>query len=169
MTRTIGIAILGAALGAATATAQSPGQGPPEGRRGARGQALFEYLGLSAEQQEQWRALHEQHREEMKPLREEGRALRQRVKESLEADEPEVLVGEAVKAVYAHRQKVKAAREGFQGRLESVLDAEQKQKFEAFKAARGLRGKGRGGRGRGPRGPRGAGSGGGWGGPPIEG
>ncbi len=147
MKRTIGVAILGAALGAATATAQPPGQGPPEGRRGQRGQAPFEYLGLSPEQQEQWRALHEQHREEMKPYREEGRALHQRVRKSLESDEPEVLVGEAVKAVYDHRQRMKAARETFQGQLESVLDAEQKEKFEAFKAARGSQGKGRRGRG----------------------
>jgi Spy/CpxP family protein refolding chaperone len=169
MTRTIGIAVLGAALSAASATAQPPGQVPREGRRGPRGQALFEYLGLSPEQQAQWRAVHEQHREEMKPFREEGRALHQRVRESLEADEPEILVGEAVKAVYAHRQKMKAAREVFEGQLESLLDAEQKERFEAFKAAREFRGKGRGGRGRRPRGPRGGGSGGGWGGPPIEG
>jgi Spy/CpxP family protein refolding chaperone len=160
MKRTVGIAILGAALGAVTATAQPPGQGPPEGRRGHRGEAVFEYLGLSPEQQEQWRALHEQHREEMKPFREEGRALHQRVKESLEADEPEVLVGEAVKAVYEHRQRMKAGREAFQGQLESVLNPEQKEKFEAFQAARGLRGKGRGGRGhrRGGRPGRGPGS-----------
>jgi Spy/CpxP family protein refolding chaperone len=160
MKRTVGIAILGAALGAVTATAQPPGQGPPEGRRGQRGEAVFEYLGLSPEQQEQWRALHEQHREEMKPFREEGRALHQRVKESLEADEPEVLVGEAVKAVYEHRQRMKAGREAFQGQLESVLNPEQKEKFEAFQAARGLRGKGRGGRGhrRGGRPGRGPGS-----------
>jgi Spy/CpxP family protein refolding chaperone len=169
MQRTIGIAILGAALGAATATAQPPGQGPPEGRRGQRLEKVFEYLGLSAEQQEQWRALREQHWKEMKPYREEGRALHQRVQESLEADEPEILVGEAVKAVYEHRQKMKAAREAFQGQLESVLNAEQKEKFEAFKAARGMRGKGRGGRGRGRRGPYGGGAGGGWGGPPDEG
>jgi Spy/CpxP family protein refolding chaperone len=170
MKRTIGIAFL-AALGAVPATAQPPGQGPPEGRRGQRGEALFEYLGLSPEQQEQWRALHEQHREAMKPFREEGRALHQQVQKSLEAGEAEVLVGGAVRALYDHRQEMKAAREAFQGQLESVLTAEQKEKFEAFKAARGLRGKGRGGRGRGrgARGPCGGGAGGGWGGPPSEG
>jgi len=171
MNRTIGIAILGAALGAVPVTAQPAGQGRPEGRRGQRGGALFEYLGLSPEQQEQWRALHEQHREEMKPYREEGRALHQRVRESLETDEPDAVVGEAVKAVYDHRQRMKAARETFRGQLESVLNAEQKEKLEAFEAARGMRGKDRGerGRGRGSRRPRGGGAGGGWGGAPIDG
>jgi Spy/CpxP family protein refolding chaperone len=167
MKRTIGIAILAAALGAVPATAQPAGQGPPEGRRGQRGAALFEYLGLSAEQQEQWRGLHKQHREAMKPYREEGQALRQQVQKSLEAGEAGVLVGDAVRALYDHRQEMKAAREALQGQIESLLTAEQKEKYEAFKAARGMRGKSRGGRGR--RGPRGRGAGGGWGGSPDEG
>jgi Spy/CpxP family protein refolding chaperone len=151
------MAILGAALGAVPAAAQPAGPGPGEGRRGKRGQAVIEYLGLSAEQQQQWRALHKQHREEMKPLFEEGRTLRQRVRESLEANEPEVVVGEAVKAAYAHRQLMQKEREAFQEQLKSVLNEEQQVKFEAFKAARGLRGKGRPGRG------------GGWGGRPGRG
>ena len=134
MKRLIGTAILGAALGAVPAAAQPAGQGPGEGRRGNRGKAIIEYLGLSAEQEQQWRALHEQHREEMKPLFEEGRALRQKVRESLEANEPEVLVGEAVKAAHAHRQRMQKEREAFHEKLKSVLDEGQKEKFEAFKA-----------------------------------
>lgn len=147
MKRLIGTVILGAAVGAVPAVAQPAGPGPGEGRRGNRGRALVEYLGLSAEQAQQWRALHEQHREEMKPLFEEGRTLRQRVRESLEADAPELLVGEAVKAVHAHRQQVQKKREAFRDQLTSVLSEEQKQKFEAFQAARQAVGKGRAGRG----------------------
>jgi Spy/CpxP family protein refolding chaperone len=147
MKRLIGTAILGAALGAVPAAAQPAGQGPREGRRGNRGQAVIEYLGLSAEQQQQWRALHEQHRGEMKPLLEEGRALRQRVRESLDANEPDVLVGQAAKAAHAHRQQMQKEREAFEGQLKSLLDQEQKEKFEAFKAARRMGGKGRPGRG----------------------
>jgi Spy/CpxP family protein refolding chaperone len=148
MKKLIGAAILGTAIGAVPAVAQPAGPGPGEGRgRGNRGQAVIEYLGLSAEQQQQWRALHEQHREEMKTLFEEGRALRRKVQESLEADEPELLVGEAVKAAHAHRQQVQKKREAFRDGLKSLLSEEQKEKFEAFQAARQAGGKGRAGRG----------------------
>jgi Spy/CpxP family protein refolding chaperone len=155
MKRLIGTVILGAAVGAVPAVAQPTGPGPGEGRRGNRGRALVEYLGLSAEQAQQWRALQEQHREEMKPLFEEGRALRQRVKEALEAGENEFAVGEAVKAVHAHRQRMQQEREAFQEQLKSSLNEKQKEKFEAFKAARRAgRGNRRGGRsGRGPAPP----------------
>jgi len=145
MNRIIGITILGAALGAVPAAAQLRGQGPQKGRE--RSENAIEYLGLSEQQQEQWRALQAQHREEMKPLYEEGRVLQQRARESLEADEPEILVGEAVKAVHAHKQRVQAAREVFEAQLSSVLNAEQKERFEALKAARGAGRKGRPGRG----------------------
>lgn len=145
--RTIAVAVLGAAI-AAPAGAQPAGQGRPEGRRGHRAGALIEYLGLSAEQQEQWRTLHQQHREKMGPLREEGHALRQRVREALEANEPAVVVGEAVKAAHAHRQQMQKEREAFEGQLKSLLTEEQKEKFEAFEAARRARGMGRPGWGR---------------------
>jgi Spy/CpxP family protein refolding chaperone len=161
MKRLIGTAILGAALGAAPVAAQPAGQDPPPGPRGHRAKALTDYLGLSAEQQEQWRALHQQHWEAMKPLREEGRALRQKVRESLEANEPDVVVGEAVKALHAHRQQMQNEREAFEGQLRALLTEEQKAKLDAFEAARQAGGRGRpgwghrrGGRpGRGPAPP----------------
>ena len=147
MKKLIGTVVLGAAVGAVPAVAQPAGPGQGQGRRGSRGGALVEYLGLSAEQTQQWRALHEQHREEMKPLFGEGRALGQRVKESLEAGEDEFAVGEAVKAVHAHRQRMQQEREAFKEQLKSSLNEEQKEKLEAFKAARRAGGKGRPGRG----------------------
>jgi Spy/CpxP family protein refolding chaperone len=143
MKRLIATAILGTAVGTAPVAAQPARHGPPEGRRGHRASALVEYLGLSAEQQEQWRALHHQHWEAMKPLREEGRTLRQRVRESLEANEPEVVVGEAVKALHAHRQQMQKAREAFESELRALLTDEQKAKLDAFQAARRAGGKGR--------------------------
>ena len=145
----IGITILGVALCAAPADAQRR-QGQGEGR--GRGGAAIEYLGLDEQQQEQWRVLEAQHREDMKPLHEEGRVLRQRVRESLEADEPEILVGEAAKAAYAHKKRVEAARQAFEAQLSSVLSPEQQEKFEAYTAARGARRMGRPHRMRRPRG-----------------
>lgn len=164
MKRVIGITILGAALGAAVAAAPPAEERDRDGRGGRRGQAIVEYLGLSPDQQEQWRSLSQQHREAMKPFHEEGRELRQRVREYLENDEPDAAVGEAAKAVYAHREAAKKARQAFEGQLLSILDEGQKVKYEAFKAARGGDRKGRRGRGR-----RGGMHGGAGGGPPIEG
>ena len=130
-------------------------------------QAVVDYLGLTAEQQQQWQQLTTEHREAMKPFHEEGQALRQKLEESLEADEPDVVVGEAAKALHAHRAAAKQAREAFEGQLTSILTAEQKVKYEAFKTARGM---GRnGGWGKGHRGGHRGGSGGGAGEPPIEG
>jgi len=167
MKRAIGITILGAALAAAAAAAPPAGERNRDGRRGRRGQAIVEYLGLSPDQQEQWRSLSEQHREAMKPFHEEGRELRQKVREYLENDEPDAAVGEAAKALHAHREAAKKGREAFEGELLSILDEEQKAKYEAFKAARGADRKGR--RGRGRRGGRHEGSGVGKAGPSIEG
>lgn len=153
----MGMAVVGAALGAVPATAQPEGEGRRDGRHGAR--AIVEYLDLTQEQQDSWKALREQHRDEMKAVREEGRELRQRLREALEADEPDAVVGEAAKAAHAHRQMMKQARETFEGQLKSVLSPEQQEKYEAFKAARKA---GRQGHGtRGPRRGRGA--------PPVEG
>jgi Spy/CpxP family protein refolding chaperone len=148
MKRVIGMAVLAAAVGTVAVAAQPAGQGRRGGRDG-RMQAMVEYLGLSPQQQEQWRTLHQKHHEDMQPLREEGRALHERLQQALEADEPDQAVGEAAKAVYAHRQAMKAARETFEAQLLSVLDEAQKEKFEAFKAARQMGGPGRPGRGHG--------------------
>jgi Spy/CpxP family protein refolding chaperone len=156
MKRNMGWAILGAALLALPVAAQTTGSSEPrQGREGyghQRGKRLADYLGLTEEQRAQWREMVAKHRDEMKPLREEGRALRQRASEAVDANESDAQVGEAVKALHAHREKVRAANEAFGSQLESLLTAAQRQKYDAFKAARSAR---RGGRGRGGFGPRG--------------
>jgi Spy/CpxP family protein refolding chaperone len=110
--------------------------------------ALVEFLGLSDQQKEAWRGLQEQRRQEMKPLYEEGRALRQRLREALSAASPDpTAVGEATLALDAHRRKAKEQNEAFRARLEGLLTPEQKEKLAAFEAARRTMGAGR----RGPR------------------
>mgnify|MGYP001823002664 FL=1 len=126
------------------ATAQPAGEDSRGGRHRAR--AIVEYLDLTPEQQDSWKALREQHRDEMKAQREEGRGLRQRLQEALQADEPDAAVGEAAKAVHAHRQLMKQAREAYKGQLKSVLTPEQRERFEAFEAVRAMGRKGRGAR-----------------------
>ena len=87
----------------------------------------------------------------MKPVVEEGRTLRKRLRELLQASSPDpTAVGEATLALEAHRQKTRAQHEAFQARLEGLLDAAQKEKLKAFEAARQTLGAGRDGR-RGPR------------------
>jgi Spy/CpxP family protein refolding chaperone len=157
MKKLIGITILGVALGAQPAATQPAGEGPRDGRH--RDRAIVEYLELTREQQDQWKALRERHRDEMKALHEEGRGLREKLRESLETDAPDAAVGEAAKADHAHRQQMKQAREAFEGQLKSVLTPGQKEKYEAFQAARETGRQGRGARGH--RRDRGA--------PPVEG
>jgi Spy/CpxP family protein refolding chaperone len=149
-------------LGTSPALAGTAEQGE-RARTGRRGQGLVDYLGLSEEQQASWRAAAEQQRAEMEPFREEGRELRRRLREAVEAENPDpTAVGEARLALEEHHKKMRASREAFDTRLKALLSAEQKEKFEAFKAARRA---GRGGR-EGRRHHRDRGQGGA---PPVEG
>jgi len=149
MRRTIGLAILAVALGGGPALAQGRGDGPREGRGGERARELADFLDLTTEQRAQWRDIAAEHRDAMKPLFEEGQKLRQNVKKLMDSGASDEEVGAAMKAAREHREKVRAASEEFEGRLQSVLTADQKTKYEAFKAAR------RSGRdGRRERGPR---------------
>ena len=155
--RWLGVAaVLSAAAWAATAAwaGQVAGDEPRAARRAGRGgAALAEYLGLTEQQKTAWRALHEERREAMKPIAEEGSALRKKLREAVEASSPDpTAVGEATLALEAHHKKVQAEREAFRQKLEAVLDPAQKEKLKAFEAARGGRGRPWGLRGRGLQG-----------------
>jgi Spy/CpxP family protein refolding chaperone len=145
-----GVVLLGLALLASAEDERRPGAGREHGRQGwqeHRATHLAEYLGLDAQQQAAVRQLHEQQRETMKPLREEGGALRRKLREATEAEKPDAqAVGEATLALKAHRERIKAERTAFEQKLVALLTPEQKQKLEALKAARELD--------RGPRGGR---------------
>jgi Spy/CpxP family protein refolding chaperone len=134
------VAILSvAAVGAiASAATQTGDEGRPARRAGRGYAALAEYLGLTDQQKTEWRALHEQRREQMKPMMEEGRALRTKLREALNATSPDpTVVGEATLALEAHHKKVQAEREAVRQKLEAVLDPAQREKLKAFEAARG--------------------------------
>jgi Spy/CpxP family protein refolding chaperone len=140
----------------ASAAPQSTADRRPAWRGDRAGARLAGYLGLTDQQKAEWRALREQRREQMKPMMEEGRALRTKLREAINAATPDPkAVGEATLALEAHHKKVQAEREAFQQKLEAVLDPAQKEKLKAFEAARGWgmgRGMGREGRGHGFRG-----------------
>jgi len=149
----LGIAV--ALVGAGVARADAPGENG-RGRGGEwRAERLAKVLGLSAEQQASWKSLHEQHQTEMQPMRQEGRDLYQKLKATMEVQNPDpAAVGSAMLAVKQHREKVMNAEKAFRGQLEALLTPEQKTKFDAIGAARGF-GHGRWG-GRGGHGPGGA-------------
>jgi Spy/CpxP family protein refolding chaperone len=129
-----------AAIGGIAYAQPAPATGDrrPAWRGERRGARLAEYLGLTDQQKTEWRTLHEQQREQMKPMMEEGRALRQKLHESLNAASPDPkTVGEATLALEAHHKKVQAEREAFRQKLEATLDPAQKEKLKAFEAARG--------------------------------
>src|SRR5512142_1624927 len=146
----LSFATVGAIASAATQTGD---EARPARHRGRGYAALAEYLGLTDQQKTEWRTLHEQQREQMKPMMEEGRALRQKLHDAVNAASADPkAVGEATLALEAHHKKVQAEREAFRQKLESTLDPAQKEKLKAFEAARGWdkgRGMGRGWRGHG--------------------
>jgi Spy/CpxP family protein refolding chaperone len=123
-------------------------------RRADRGvSALAEYVGLTPEQRQQFKALREEHQKETQPLRAEGSELRERLRAALETDKAdEAAVGKAMLAMKDHREKMKASRDSFRARLRAQLTPEQAQKFDAFEAARRF-GHGEGRPRRGPGGP----------------
>jgi protein CpxP len=151
-----GCVVLGTALVAAagqTGTATSTER--PRNWQGRRGTALAEYLGLDAQQKTAWRQLQQQHRDEMKPLRDEGRDLRQKLRVAVNAEKPDAqAVGEATLALKAHREKMKASRAAFEQKLAALLTPEQKQKLDALQAARQFGRRGKRGRWGGAMGPR---------------
>ncbi|HEX9188132.1 MAG TPA: periplasmic heavy metal sensor, partial [Vicinamibacteria bacterium] len=118
MTRSLRFGVTALALlGVAGVSPASPA--PREGLRRApraegRGAVLAEYLGLTQTQKAAWRDLREKEREELRPILEEGRALRTRQREALEASEPDPrAVGEATLALEANRRALRDRREAF--------------------------------------------------------
>jgi Spy/CpxP family protein refolding chaperone len=148
MKRAFGVAMLGLTLVAGGVGLVAAAEGQNGSDRGARrGQWLAQELGLTDEQKASFEALREQHRTEMQPLMEEGRALHERLQATLKAENPDPqAVGEATIAVQQHRKVVEAAQKAFHDKLAAQLTPEQKAKFDALAERHGMynRGFGRG-------------------------
>jgi Spy/CpxP family protein refolding chaperone len=135
--------ILGAA-GFASAVPEKDGRAEGRRERGRGPERLYSFLGLTAEQRAKVEVLEAAHREQMEPLRAEGRDLHQKLREALKADNPDpATVGSAMIALKQHRESLKTARESYREQLKGQLTAEQRSKLEAWEAVR----PGRGGRG----------------------
>lgn len=156
MKTTLGVVMLSMTLAAGAAALAGPEAGKGSERGGRHVQWLAEELGLTGEQQASWKALQEQHRSEMEPLRKEGGELREKLRAAVEAENPDPqAVGAATLALEQHRRTVEAARKVFRERLDGVLTPEQQTKLDVLKAQRrerrGAEGLGRrGGPGRKP-------------------
>jgi Spy/CpxP family protein refolding chaperone len=136
---------------------------PPGGPGGARGwhgpgrdggRDLTEFLGLSEEQQAQWKQAQQSHFQAMRPTFEKMRDLRDQLKSELDGSSPDAAtVGGYVISMHQLEQQMEASRADLDNALKGILTDEQQTKFEAWKAANPDPHRG------GPGGP------GGWGGP----
>jgi Spy/CpxP family protein refolding chaperone len=151
----ISVAVMAAVVlgsGAYLASAQD-GPGERGHGRGRGGERIARFLDLSDEQQATWKSMHEKHQADMQPLREEGKALHEKLKAAMDAPTPDATqVGQATLALKAHREKVHAAQEAFKAQLAATLNPEQKTKFDALQemhrgGPEGRRGGFRGGHG----------------------
>jgi Spy/CpxP family protein refolding chaperone len=144
MKRAIGAVTLGLTLVAGGVGLVAAAEGQKGSDRGARrGQWLAQELGLTDEQKASFQALHEQHRTEMQPLMEEGRALHEKLQAALKAENPDPqAVGEATIALEQHRKSVETAQKAFHDKLAAQLTPEQKAKFDALAERHKMGGRG---------------------------
>lgn len=156
------VGVLTLALGgsAAVAVAQGPGRRDhgPGGPGFGPGPGFEERLGLSEEQKQQVKALHEKHRGEMRPLLESARNAHEAFRQAIEAENADATaVGQAVLAMHAAEKRLESARNALHEELKSILTPEQVEKLDAARERGAGPGPGRGGPGfrprRGPGGP----------------
>ena len=133
-----------------------PGFGPDgPGGPGRPGIGMVaEHLGLSDQQKEQWKVIHERARETGEPLMKAAGEAKQAFDTALEAENAQaVAVGQAALAMRAAHNKVEAHRKATLEEVKAILAPDQLAKLEEFEKNRpgpaGNRGFGRGG-GRGP-------------------
>ena len=119
----------------------APGQGGHEGKRGKGGELgakLAQKLNLTAEQQEQIKAIHKQTREENAAFFQTARQTRQELRAAKEANDTARV--DALKGTLeSQRAQMKQIREAEKARVMAILTPEQRTQFEQLKAERGQR------------------------------
>ena len=119
-----------AALTVLPASAQSPRRGPGEIHHDRARD-----LGLSEEQQAQWRAAHEAHREAIEPLLEQLRANHDAVEAAIETGDA-TAVGEAVLTGRVVQRELEAARDTLEETVLEILDDEQEALYQEHRHMR---------------------------------
>jgi len=118
------------AIGPRGAFARSAGP-----RRLADGRRIAAYLHLSDEQRRQARDILVSRRDAVRPLAERQRDLRSQLDVML--DDPQAdaaALGRLVQQLHAGRQQLRAARDETRGKLSTLLDADQKAKFDQLQS-----------------------------------
>ncbi|UCF37691.1 MAG: periplasmic heavy metal sensor [Acidobacteriota bacterium] len=108
-----------------------------EGQRSQHGfQALSEALELSAEQQEQFRALLQARRESTRDLMQQNRQIRQQMQALLESENPDPSeIGNLVIQNHQRMQTLKADQEALITEFRALLHPEQLEKLDAIVAS----------------------------------
>jgi len=122
------------------AFAQRPGPPPPgpggPGGPPPGGDILAQYLSLADAQKASWEAAHKEFDAAVRPLLEQQEAAQEKVHDLLSSGSTDACaIGTAMLAVRAGGDQIKALHDALDAKLESVLTAEQKAKYEAFRAA----------------------------------
>ena len=103
----------------------------------ARDDRMIEFLELSDEQAVTWRALREEHSEAQRSRFEAADALRDEVREMMDAAAPDAeAVGRAMIAAHREMEAARAARDELRESLAELLTAEQRERFETLRDAR---------------------------------
>ncbi len=106
---------------------------------------LENVLGLSEEQLGQVKSLLEGHKETVSTFREQLRDLHEAVRSELDSENPDAAtVGGLVIESHATQALIKSATEALIDEFESILTAEQLERFEEWKSRRGGRRRPRG-------------------------
>ena len=122
-----------------------PGFGPegPGGPGRPRIGMVAEHLGLSDQQKEQWKVIHEKARETGEPLMKAAHEAKQAFDQALEAENAQAIaVGQAALAMRAARDKMEAHGKATHEAVKAILTPEQLAKMEEFE--KNHRGPGRG-------------------------
>ena len=131
---------------AALAQLGPPGEGgPPErGDRGPSPERLAAALELDDEQTAEVEALFKAHRDSMDPLRQQIRELRQELELMVEGTHPDpTTVGNLFLEIHALHADSESSRQELEADIETLLTAEQLQKWELLKSMRPERRRGR--------------------------
>ena len=106
------------------------------------GERMMRFLGLSAEQQAQWTAIHDEMKASLEPIREQRLANRTALATELEATAPNTFrIGELVIANHNLGLQAKVLREETHTRIAAILTPEQQEKFQQMiERQRGRRG-----------------------------